>query len=134
MKFLDGEMTADEQHQFEEHVKGCEICEAELRDMGRVVNLTSEIRLKQPEEAFWEDYWRGIYRRTERGLGFFLIAAGLGVLTAFGMLKAVTSPEFWTVKGLSGAALILGLWIVFLSVVRERYHEQKNDPYKEVQR
>jgi hypothetical protein len=133
MKFLDGELTAVEQREYEEHIKGCNTCEVELREMGRVVRFTNEVRLKKPDEEFWEDYWRGIYRRTERGFGFFLIAAALGVLTAFGLLKAVTSPEFWTVKGISGAVLMLGLWIVFLSVVRERYHEQKNDPYKEVQ-
>jgi hypothetical protein len=133
MKLLDGEMTAEEQKEYELHVQSCEVCEQEMREMGRVVEFTNEIRLKKPDEQFWADYWRGVYRRMERGVGFFLIAAGLVVLTAFGIFKAVTSPDFFTVKGISAAVVVLGLWIVFLSVARERYHEHKHDPYKGVQ-
>ena len=44
----------------------------------------------------------------------------------------VTSPDFFTVKGLSIAVALLGLLVVFLSVARERYHESKSDPYKGV--
>jgi anti-sigma factor RsiW len=133
MRLLDGEMTAEEQLQYEEHVQNCAECERELREMGRIVKFTDEVHLKKPDEQFWADYWRGVYRRLERGIGFFLLAAGLLVLTAYGIFKAVTSPEFFTVKGIATAVVVLGLWIVFLSVVRERYHEYKHDPYKGVQ-
>lgn len=134
MKLLDGEMTAEEQRQYEAHVQSCEVCEKELRDMGRVVGFTNEIRLKKPDEQFWTDYWRSVYKRLERGVGFFLLAAGLVMLTAYGIFRAVVSPDFLTFRGITSAAVVLGLWIVFLSVVRERYHERKNDPYRGVQR
>ena len=97
MKLLDSEMTHEEQAEYEAHIQGCEVCERELREMGRVVGFTNEIRLRKPDEQFWADYWRGVYRRMERGVGFFLIAAGLAALTVFGIFKAVTSPEFFTV-------------------------------------
>ena len=29
---------------------------------------------------------------------------------------------------------LIGLVVIFVSVARERYHESKNDPYKEVER
>ena len=133
MKFLDGEMTADEKAAYEAHVQECETCARELREMGRIVEFTNEVRLKKPDEQFWADYWRSMYKRTERGGGFFLIVVGLIVLTGYAIFKAVTSPAFFTVKGIAGAVVVLGLWIVFLSVARERYHEQKHDPYKGVQ-
>ena len=61
-----------------------------------------------------------------------LLANKDGVMP-WAVYEAVTSPEFFTVKGISITVVLLGLVIVFLSVVRERYHESKDDPYKEVE-
>lgn len=132
MKLLDGEMGDEERRAYEAHVKECEECRRELADMGRIVRLTDDLRLKQPDSTFWDDYWRGIYRRLERGFGFVLLIVGLVVVACWVAYEAVTSPNFFTVKGISIAVVLLGLFIVFLSVVRERYHESKSDPYKEV--
>ena len=132
MRFLDGEMTSEEKKSYEEHVKTCEECARELKDMGRIVQLTNELKLKDPDEQFWDSYWKGIYRRLERSTGFLFLIIGLIAVTGYGVFKAVTSPEFFTFKGLSVTAVLVGLIIVFLSVVRERYHEHKSDPYKEV--
>lgn len=132
MKLLDGEIGDDERQAYESHVRECEECQRELSDLGRVVTLTNELRLRPPDDAFWNDYWRGVYRRLERGLGFFLLIAGLAVMTIWGVYEAVTSPQFFTWKGITIAVVLLGLVIIFLSVARERYHESKNDPYKEV--
>jgi hypothetical protein len=57
---------------------------------------------------------------------------GVVAVLLYGIFKAVTSPEFLSFKGLSIAVILLGLVIVFLSVVRERYHESQSDPYKGV--
>jgi len=132
MKLLDGELAGDERLRYEEHVRGCDVCANELRDLGRIVDLTQELRLREPDEAFWDQYWRGIYRRIERGIGFLLLIAGMVVVTGWGIFEAVTSPQFFTFKGITITVILVGLVIVFLSVVRERYHESKDDPYKEV--
>jgi len=68
----------------------------------------------------------------ERGTGFFLLIIGLIAVVLYGIYEAVTSPEFLTVKGIGITVILLGLFVVFLSVVRERYHESKHDPYKGV--
>lgn len=133
MRFLDGEMTAEERAGYEKHVQDCEHCKAELEGMGRIVRFSEELALRPPDEEFWRSYWRSLYRRMERGTGFLLVIIGTIVVLLFGIYKAVTSPEFLTLKGLSITAILVGLVIVFLSVVRERYHEQKTDPYKEVE-
>lgn len=134
MRLLDGELSQEEQRRYEEHVTGCDACSKELREMGRIVNLTNELRLREPDEEFWSNYWGGVYRRLERGTGFIFLIIGLIVVASVAVYEAVTSPEFFTVKGISIAAVLLGLVVIFLSVVRERYHESKNDPYKGVKR
>ena len=132
MRFLDDELTAEEKRQFEEHVKNCDDCRCELREFGRVVDLTNDFKLKAPDEEFWARYWDDLSHRLERGAGFFLMIAGIVVVLLYAVYKAVTSPEFLTFKGISIAVILLGLVVIFLSVVRERYYESKNDPYKGV--
>jgi hypothetical protein len=132
MRLLDGELSPEEQGKYEEHVKGCDDCRRELKEIGRIVELTNDLKLKPPDDEFWARYWSNLYHRLERGTGFLFLIAGIVVLSAFAVYQAVTSPEFFTIKGLSIAIALLGLVIVFLSVARERYHESKNDPYKGV--
>jgi hypothetical protein len=134
MKFLDGEMTPKEKQAYEAHAKGCDDCANELRDIGRIVEFSNEIELKVPDEEYWTSYWADVYRRLERGTGFLLFILGLVGLALFGLYKMVTSPGFLTFKGLSITVLLVGLVVIFLSVLRERYHESRSDPYKGVKR
>lgn len=134
MRFLDGEMNPQERLAYEEHVRQCAECARELREMGRIVGFTDELRLKAPDEHFWASYWSGVYRRMERGTGFVLLMIGAIALMLFGVYKVISSPELFTARGLGVAAVIVGLVVLFVSVARERYHEAKSDPYKEVKR
>jgi len=132
MRLLDDELSVEEKKQYEEHVKNCADCRRELKEIGRVVELTNDLKLRAPDEEFWARYWDSLFHRLERGTGFVLMIAGILVVLAYAVYEAVTSPEFFTVKGISIAVILLGLVVVFLSVVRERYHESKSDPYKGV--
>jgi uncharacterized membrane protein len=132
MRLLDGELSTEEQTVYEQHVNDCEDCARELKEMGRIVQLTDDLRLRAPDEEFWTRYWDSLSHRMERGTGFILMIMGIVAVLLFAIYKAITSPEFLTFKGLSIAAILVGLVVIFLSVVRERHHESKNDPYKEV--
>ena len=134
MRLLDGEMSAAEKEQYEAHVRECEHCRAELSSLGRVVQLTDELRLRPPDDEFWDGYWESVYRRSERSLGFLLLIGGVVAVLLFAIVKAVASPGFFTYEGISVTVILVGLLVIFISVARERYHESKNDPYKGVQR
>ena len=134
MMLLDGEMSVADRREYELHVRGCEECARELASMGRVIELTDELRLRVPDDEFWEGYWESVYRRSERSTGFFLVIAGILAVLAYGIVKAVTSPKFLSYEGISITVILLGLVVIFVSVARERYHESRNDPYKGVKR
>ncbi|HEU4366047.1 MAG TPA: zf-HC2 domain-containing protein [Candidatus Krumholzibacteria bacterium] len=134
MRLLDGEMSAGEASAYEEHLRACEVCRREMESLGRVVRLSAELKLRVPEDEFWKGYWESVYRRSERRLGFVLLIAGLLALTGYGIFRAVTSPSFLTYEGISITIMLVGLAVIFISVVRERYHESRNDPYREVER
>jgi hypothetical protein len=134
MRLLDGEMSPEEKAEYEAHVRGCDACRTELRSLGRVVELTNELKLRTPEDEFWDGYWEGVYRRSERSAGFFLVIAGVLAILLYGIVRAVTSPAFLTYEGISITVILVGLLIIFVSVARERYHESRNDPYRGVKR
>jgi predicted anti-sigma-YlaC factor YlaD len=134
MRLLDGEMSAEEAAAYESHLRGCDVCHREMKSLGRVVRFSEELKLRVPEDEFWKGYWESVYRRSERGIGFVLLIGGLLALTGYGIFRAVTSPHFLTYEGISITIVLVGLAIIFISVVRERYHESRNDPYREVER
>ena len=134
MRLLDDELTLEERLQYEAHVRECDTCRGELESLGRVVKLTDQLKLRVSDDAFWKDYWKSVSRRTERQLGFMLLIAGVVALLLYLLYRAIRSPELWTYEGVSIAVVLLGLVVVFISVARERYHEHKHDPYREVDR
>ena len=134
MRLLDGEMSAEEKAEYESHVGDCEACRAELASLGRVVELTNELKLRIPDDEFWDGYWESVYRRSERSAGFFLVITGIMAVLLYGIIRAVTSPGFLSYEGISVTVILVGLVVIFVSVARERYYESKNDPYKGVKR
>lgn len=134
MRLLDGEMNASERADYEAHLRECGVCRGEMQSLGRVVRLSEELKLRVPDDEFWKGYWESVYRRSERGVGFVLLAAGLLAIAAYGVFRAVTSPSFLTFQGISITVILAGLVIIFISVLRERWHERRNDPYREVER
>lgn len=134
MRLLDGEMTSQEKAEYEAHVRDCETCRRELQALGRVVVMTDQLKLRVADDEFWNGYWESIYRRTERRIGFLLLMGGIVAFLLYLLYRAVRSPEFLSYEGISIAVMLLGLIVIFISVVRERYHESKNDPYREVER
>jgi hypothetical protein len=134
MRFLDGELSPEERLQYQAHVRGCDVCRRELESLGRVVRLTDELKLRVSDDEFWKGYWEGVYRRSERGVGFLLLIAGAVAVLLYVVYRAVRSPDFLSYEGISVGVILLGLVVIFISVARERYHESKDDPYKEVER
>ncbi len=134
MRLLDGEMSADEAAAYEAHLRGCDVCHREMKSLGRVVRFSEELKLRVPDDEFWKGYWESIYRRSERSVGFVLLIGGLLAVTGYGIYRALTSPALLTYEGISVTIILVGLAIIFISVVRERYHERRNDPYREVER
>jgi hypothetical protein len=134
MRLLDGELGPAQRIEYQTHVRGCDVCRRELESLGRVVRLTGDLRLRVSDDEFWKGYWESVYRRSERGLGFLLLIGGAVGLLLYVIYRAVRSPEFFSYEGISVGVILLGLVVIFVSVVRERYHEHKDDPYREVER
>lgn len=114
----------------------------EMRDewerLMRLKEVTSNMKLRKPPEAMWDGYWNSVYSRLERGVAWILVSLGAILLGSYGAwygvkdLIADTELPFLVKGGI--LALIVGLVILLVSVLRHRIFVSQTDPYKEIER
>ena len=136
MGALDGEISRQEEEELAKLLQNDPVLEAEWEQLQRVKEVTSGMVFRKPPEEIWDTYWTGVYRRFERGVGWILVSVGAMLLLSYGAWTGVqeflgdtTTPAI--VKyGL--ATVIVGLVVLFVSVVREKLFVRRKDPYKDV--
>ncbi len=138
MGYLDNELSDEQRRQFEEHLAGCSECTDELKEFRKLKAITDEVTLVEPEDRIWQDYWNGIYNRIERSVGWIVFSVAAILLTIYGGFKLIEEIiKDATIGMLLKAgllALIVGLAILFVSVLRERIYFRQRDRYKDVRR
>lgn len=139
MGLLDNELSRKEKTSLEIHLKECLECRRELKEFERVKGVVKSMKYKELPDEVWEKYWSKVYNRLERGLGWILVSIGAMILLFYGGFKAieelVKDPTIAVFLKVAILILLVGLVILFVSVVRERIFTYKRDKYaKEVKR
>jgi anti-sigma factor RsiW len=137
MKALDGELAGSEHSEFENFLREKE-CQQEWQSFRKVKEATMKLKLTEPAPEVWDDYWKGAYNRSERGIAWMLVTIGALILFSFGAIELVS--KLWED---SQAPMVVkigififagGFFLLFFSVIRERWFTSRHDKYKEVQR
>jgi len=138
MGYLDDELDNDQRQQVEKHLAQCPDCAAELEEFKKLKAITDEVALVEPEDRIWRDYWSNIYNRLERSIGWIMFSVAAIALTIYGGFKAVEElikdPTVEIILKIGVLALIAGLAILFVSILRERIYIRRRDRYKNVRR
>jgi len=138
MGYLDDELSEEQKKQFEEHLAGCPECAGELKEFQKLKAITDEVTLVEPEDKLWQDYWTGIYNRIERNIGWIIFSVSAILLAIYGGFKLIETIITDATTGLllkiGLLALIIGLAILFVSVLRERIYFWSKDRYRNVRR
>lgn len=134
MRYIDGEMSDDERAAFEKHLGECDDCGRAMREMREVNRLTGSVRMKDPQDEFWELYWKGIYRRLERKTAWIFMIAGIVMMLGYQGYRVVRSFSGITFENVALILFVVGIILLLVSVVRERLHQYRSDPYKDVKR
>ena len=123
---------------FTEHLDQCPDCKKELAEFTELKQLADEVALAEPTDELWQQYWKNIYNRFERTLGWILMSVAAIILLIYGGFKLIEEiiqdPTVDIVLKVGLVALIGGLAILFVSVLRERLYLRKKDPYKDIRR
>jgi predicted anti-sigma-YlaC factor YlaD len=135
----DGELSAEEQRRVAAHVAQCAACAAELAELERLKEDLAMLAFKEPTDAELDRYWGGVYNRLERGLGWALFSAGAILVLCYGAFELikdfVANPTISVILRVGVAALVVGLVLLFVSLLRERLALVKADRYsREIKR
>ena len=137
--YVDGELEAADRRRLDEHLAGCESCRQTLAELTALQEDLNMIKFKEPTDVELEKYWRSVYNRLERGVGWVLLSAGAIVLLCYGAFKliegVVRDPKVALAVKVGVVALIFGAVVLFVSLLRERLAVRKTDRYsKEIER
>ena len=96
-------------------------------------------KLKEPSDIELAQYWSSVYNRLERGIGWILFSVGAIIVLCYGGFKLVEEiikdPEIVPLFKVGIVALVFGVAILLVSVLRERLRVRKVDKYsKEIER
>jgi predicted anti-sigma-YlaC factor YlaD len=136
--YFDGELDADQKRLVQDHLKRCPECKREFDEMAKFEEVMGKMALKKPPEEAWKIYWSSVFNRMERQIGWILFSIGAMIVLFFagyhllrGIIEDVTTPLILKVGIL---ALLGGLVVLFMSVLRERIFVNKRERYKEIER
>ena len=138
MGYLDKEISDDEKRLVEKHLAECKKCKAEFDSFTQLKEVTDKVKLADLKEDIWAGYWKGVYRRIERGAGWFFLSIGAIILAALGAFQFFKSlfqdPTVSTVVKIGVGALSLGVIVLVVSIIRERVFAYKHERYREIER
>jgi len=139
MAAIDGELDDQSRLQFEHFVQHYPECQAEWRKYAKLKEVTQTMQFKNPPPEVWENYWRSVYNRLERSLGWILLSLGAVILLTYGGFKAIEAlladTEIELVMKIAILAVIAGAAVLLVSVLREKLFTARTDKYqKEIER
>ena len=138
MALLDGELDDTKISQVKEHLESCNTCSEHYASIKKVKEVTSKMKFKKLPEFYWDDYWKHIYNRIERGLSWLLLSLGAIIVLCFAgwelLDSLVSNNEMNPLLKAGIFILATGLIILIISILREKLMVRRVDKYREVER
>ncbi|MBC8358379.1 MAG: zf-HC2 domain-containing protein [Candidatus Aminicenantes bacterium] len=136
--YYDGELDEEQKKIIKKHLEDCPECQKEFEEMGKFEEVMSKMELKKPPKEAWKIYWTSVYNRLERRIGWILFSIGVMILLFFGGYKMVEeiikdpSISFLLKAGI--LAVLGGVVVLLVSLIREQLFVRKRERYKEVEK
>ena len=132
--YLDGELTQADNQRVRLYLEDNEEARLAFEELRQVQQLTSEIRFPGPSEEFMESLENRMSVRAPLRFGWTLILAGLAALLIYAAVLVIRNPHWPTWPEVFLGAVVVGLVLLFLSVLRQRLLERPHDRYRNVRK
>jgi hypothetical protein len=136
MKALDNELDEKEEIRFNQLISENEQFKMEWKSFQKMKNISKSIPFKNIEPEDWDIYWQKIYNKIERKAAWVFLIFGFVIVAAFGFYHFLQELFFHSEINLflkiAIISFIIGVFILFISVVRERLTLRKTDKYKDI--
>jgi hypothetical protein len=136
LQYVDNEISEKDREILLNHISSCSHCQKSIEEMKNIKEVSQEMKNKLFPDMAWEEYWRHLYNRLERGISWMLISIGaiilLGIAVYHFVLDVLSSFHLNVFEKFGVLALALGFVVLFVSVLREKFMVRKHDKYKGV--
>jgi len=132
MGLLDGELTAEETQDVNQHLTRCQGCRDEYEALESTGKQIGKVTFVEPTEEELNRLWKAPYSRWTKNSGLFLVLIGWITLVIYAVVEALRDSQEPLFSRLAVAAVIIGFVVLLFNVIRERMVTYKIDPYKEV--
>ena len=127
--YLDDELDDADTARFEEHLKFCAECRQELNEMTEVISAASGLSVEAPPEEVWDEFLDKVYNRIERKTGWYLFILGAVMAVGWAVYFLFLTDILPFNAKLTVVVILVGLALLFFSVMRQRLHHRKTDRY-----
>lgn len=136
--YYDEELDEEQKKIIKKHLEDCPECQKEYEEMGKFEEVMSKMELKKPPKEAWKVYWTSVYNRLERRIGWILFSIGVMILLFFGGYKIVEEiikdPSISFLLKVGILAVLGGVVVLLVSLIREQLFVRKRERYKEVEK
>ena len=134
MGLIDDELTPEEASDVNAHLIRCAACREEYEELRKTAAQIEKISFDEPQDEVLKRLWKRPYSRFARNSGLFLVLGGYLALIVYSLVEIFRSNGEPVFPKITFAAIIIGFVVLLFTVIRERIHTYKTDPYKEVKR
>jgi len=138
MALLDEELDDDKIAEAMKHLETCKQCTDDYASIKKVKEVTGAMKFKKLPEFYWDDYWKHIYNRIERGLSWLFLSIGTIIILCFAcweILDNLIADQNVHPLLKSGIFIFLiGIIILIISILREKMMVRRVDKYREIER
>ena len=131
---LDGELTAEEAVDLNNHLIRCASCRADYEELRRTENKLEAISFIEVTDEAARAFWRLPYSRLLRNASLILIIGGYAALILYGVVTSLAEGTEGLFRKVSVTAIVIGFVVLLGLVIVERISTYKSDPYKEIER
>lgn len=132
--YLDDELTQAESQRVRLHLEECSGCRQQALELERLKRMTAELVFPDPPEQEMEELERRLSVRAPRRLGWMLFCGGAVALLIYSLVMALLHWRPPTVREILGGMVVVGLLLLFFSVLRQRLLELPHDRYRSVKK
>lgn len=130
---LDGELTAEETSEINNHLIRCASCRADYEELRKTETKLAAVAFAEVTDEAARSFWRLPYSRALRNAALVMIVGGYAALLVAAFLSFMAGDENVFTKVVA-AAIAIGVLLLFGMLVIERIVTYRVDPYKEIER
>lgn len=131
---LDGELTAEESADLNDHLIRCASCRADYEQLRQTEKRLEAISFVEVTDAQAMAFWRLPYSRTLRNASLFMVIGGYVALILYGVITSLIEGTEGLFQKLSVTAIVIGFVVLLGLLIVERISTYRVDPYKEIER